>query len=116
MGTGEIWGRISDGLDGDHRAESEKQTDYRQSAARANADKCCRSCQSASRESQPHSIRQAETRLRSIQRTVDGRAGKAKKTRECPRIRRLDRVPAKADTTRHLPRLFAWRDLASAEN
>src|SRR6266496_2992425 len=84
MGTREISGRISDSVDGDQRAESEEQTDCGQSVARADAHECCRSCQSASRKSEPHSIRQAKTGLCSFGQTFDSRARKAKKTCGCP--------------------------------
>src|SRR5437667_5792088 len=116
MGAREISGRISDGVDGDHRAESQEQADCRQSAVRACADQCCRSCQSAAREPQPYSIRQAKTQLRPLRRAFDSRACKTKETRGRFGVRLPDHIPDKTDGPRNLVRLLGCRDFASAQN
>ena len=43
LGTRKISGRISDGIDGDHRAEGEEQRDRGESACSSDPDQCCRS-------------------------------------------------------------------------
>ena len=44
LGTRKVSGRIPDGIDGDHRAESAEQRDRGESACSSGPNQCCRSC------------------------------------------------------------------------